>query len=160
MLICYSNRLAISGTKEDVSVWLKENTDVTIGFPYIELDMTASCPIPDGEFYGDVIGARYRGTDDELEIKDDGKTAVIYFETADNIPLIYDNDADTVWVKRGWLKEVTAKYPHLTFSLNSHSYDENVVIEMDWANGELTFGSARSAESGTLTDDDRFILGD
>lgn len=160
MLSVYSNRLAISGPKDDVSAWVKENTDVTIGFPYIELDMTVSCPVPDDEFFGDVIGARYRGTDDVLEVHDDGQTAVIWFETADNIPLIYEHDADTVWVKGGWLKAVAEKYPHLTFSFNSHSYDDDYVIEMDWANGELTSASARCAESDTLTDDDRFILGD
>jgi hypothetical protein len=155
----YSNRLAISGTKEDVSAWLKENTDVTIGFPYIELDMSVSCHIPDDELWEDAIGACYRGTDDVLEIKDDGQTAVIYFETGDNIPLVYDHDADTIWVKRGWLKEVAAKYPHLSFGLNAHSYDDDYVIEMEWANGKLTSGSARCGASDTLTDDDKFILG-
>jgi len=156
----YSNRFVISGTKEDVSAWVKENTNVTIEFPYIELDMSVSCHIPDDELWSDAIGACYRGTDDVLEIQDDGQTAVIYFETGDNIPLVYDYDADTVWVKRGWLKEVTAKYPHLSFSLNAHSYDDECVIEMEWVNGELTSGSVRSGECDTLTDDDRFILGD
>lgn len=159
MVDTYSNRLAISGLKEDVSAWVKENITSTESFPYIELDMSASCHIPDDELWEDAIGARYYGTDDELEIKDDGQTAVVYFETGDSIPLIYDHDADTVWVKRGWLKEVAAKYPHLTFTFNSHSYDSDYVIEMEWTNGELSSGSARCGASGTLTDDDKFILG-
>lgn len=156
----YDNSLYVYGEKTAVSEWISDNTDITIGFPYFELDLNASCPVPDEMSYERVWGCRYRGTVDVLQINDDGKTAVLYFETSESIPLIYDCDVDRLWSKSGWLDAVAKKYPHLTFSLNSHSYDDDCVIELEFENGEVKDGWVHSAEQGNLTRDDRFILGD
>jgi len=156
----YDNTLYVTGQKADVSTWISENTDITIGFPYFELDMNASCPVPEDKPYENVWGCRYRGTTDVLQFQDNGQTAVIYFETVESIPFIYDCDIDRLWSKSGWLDVVAKKYPHLTFWLNSHSYDDDCVIECEFANGEIEEGWVHSAEMGNLTPDDRFILGD
>ena len=156
----YDNSLYVYGEKNAVSEWISDNTDITIAFPYFELDMNASCAVPEDRSEENVWGCRYRGTVDVLQINDDSKTAVLYFETGESIPLIYDCDVDRLWSRSGWLDAVAKKYPHLTFSLNSHSYDDDCVIELEFENGEIKEGWVHSAEQGNLTPDDRFILGD
>lgn len=156
----YDNSLYVTGDQLAISTWVAENVDFTYEFPYIELNMKASCPVPEDKTDEKVWGCSYRRTVDVLQFDDDGKTAVIYFETGGSIPFIYDCDVDRLWSRSGWLDAVAKKYPYLSFALNSHSYDDNCVIECEFKDGELDNGWAHSAEQGNLTDDDNFILGD